>query len=275
VPLAPLLQRYDHVLLDLDGCVRVGEEATPRADEACAALRNEGKGVAFITNDSRLAPEEVVQQLWGLGVRASLLEVVTVGGALQHVLAQTPDWRTAFVIGSPAIHRHVEAAGVRILNFTDLDTRADVVVVAGHDAFDYAELRTATQAVLGGAGLITAGRDPTYPMPDGPWPGTGAVIAAVEAATGATAISVGKPEAQLFRTALDRLGGGTALVVGDRLDADVAGAHALGLDAALVLTGVTSAEEAYAARDAAQRSTDGDRALVAVADTLADLVLAP
>jgi HAD superfamily hydrolase (TIGR01450 family) len=165
----------------------------------------------------------------------------------------------------------VDAAGVRILNHTDLDTRADVVVVAGHEDFDYAELRTATQAVLSGAALITAGRDPTYPMPGGPWPGTGALIAAVETATGATALSVGKPEAQLFRTALDRLGAGgssSALVVGDRLEADVAGAHALGLDAALVLTGVTTREDALAAQT-------GDRAVVAVARTLADLVLGP
>jgi HAD superfamily hydrolase (TIGR01450 family) len=240
VPLSPLLTPYDHVLLDLDGCVRVGEHATPRADEACAALRQAGKGVAFVTNDPDRSPEEVVQQLWGLGVRTSLAEVVTVGGAIQHVLAETPDWRTAYVIGAAALHRHVEAAGVRILNGTDLEAHADVVVVAAHRGFDYAELRSATQAVLGGAGLLAAGRDATFPMPDGAWPGTGAVLAAVESASGRRALSVGKPDPQLFRTALDRLGGGRALVVGDRLDADVAGAHALGLDAALVLSGVSS-----------------------------------
>ena len=265
--LPALLQRYDHVLLDLDGCVRVGEEATPRADAAVAALRAAGKGVAFVTNDPAQAPEEVVRQLWGLGVRASLAEVVTVGGAVQHVLAESPVWRTAFVIGGSALHRHVEAAGVRVLNHTDLATRVDVVVVAAHGDFDYAELRTATQAVLHGAALLAAGRDATFPAPDGLWPGTGAVLAAVEAATGATALSVGKPEPQLFLTALDRLGGGSALMVGDRLDADVAGARAAGLDAAVVLTGVTSAEAA--AEAAAQ---DGSP-IVAVAASLGALVL--
>ncbi|CAA9473002.1 MAG: hypothetical protein AVDCRST_MAG53-51 [uncultured Solirubrobacteraceae bacterium] len=261
------LGRYDHVLLDLDGCVRVGETATPRADEAVAALRAAGKGVAFLTNDPALAPEEVVRQLWSLGVRVSLDEVVTVGGAIQHVLAQTQHWRTAFVIGGAALHRHVEAAGIRILNHTDLDTRVDVVVVAAHVAFDYSELRTATQAVLHGAELLAAGRDATFPAPDGLWPGTGAVLAAVEVATGATAISVGKPEPQLFLTALDRLGGGRALMVGDRLDADVAGARAAGLDAAVVLTGVTPLAAAEVA--AAQ---DGSR-IVAVAASLGVLVL--
>ncbi len=265
--LSALLARYDHVLLDLDGCVRVGEAATPRADAAIAALRAAGKGVAFVTNDPAMAPEEIVRQLWRLGVRASAAEVVTVGGAIQHVLAETERWRTAFVIGGAVLHRHVAAAGIRILNHTDLDTRVDVVVVAAHTGFDYAELRTATQAVLRGAELLAAGRDATFPAPDGQWPGTGAVLAAVEAATGARATSVGKPEPQLLLTALDRLGGGSALMVGDRLDADVAGARAAGMDAAVVLTGVTDAEAA--ARAAAEEGSP----IVAVAASLGELVL--
>jgi glycerol-1-phosphatase len=272
VPLAPLLAAYDRVLLDLDGCVRVGDRPTPRAAEAVAALRRHEKAVAFITNDPALAPEEVVRQLWGLGIQASAAQVVTVGSALQHVCAEDPRLRTAFVIGPAAVHRHVLDAGVRILNHTDLATRSDVVVVAAHPRFDYAELRTATQAVLRGAAILAAGRDGTFPMPDGPWPGTGAVVAALEQATGAVAASVGKPEVQLFRTALDRLGAGPggaarALVVGDRLDSDVGGARAAGLDAALVLTGSTD----RAAAEAALAAADGG--VVAVAETLGDLVL--
>ncbi len=265
--LSARVSAYDHVLLDLDGCVRVGEEATPRADEAIAALRAAGRGVAFVTNDPALSPEEAVQQLWRLGVRASAAEVVTVGGAMQHVLAETARWRTAFVVGGATLHRHVDAAGVRILNGTDLATRVDVVVVAAHEGFDYAELRTATQAVLRGAELLAAGRDATFPNGDGLWPGTGAVLAAIEAATGARAASVGKPEPRLLVTALDRLGPGRALMVGDRLDADVAGAAAAGLDAAVVLTGVT--DRTQAERAAALEGS----VIVAIADTLADLVL--
>lgn len=267
--LPALLAPYDHVLLDLDGCVRVGEEATPRADAAIAALRAAGKGVAFVTNDPAMSPEEIVRQLWGLGVRASTAEVVTVGGAIQHVLAESSPWQTAFVMGDAALFKHVEAAGVRILNRTDLATRVDVVVVAAHSGFDYAELRTATQAVLHGADILAAGRDATFPAPGGLWPGTGAVLAALETSSGAAAISVGKPAPQLFLTALDRLGGGRAIMVGDRLDADVAGAKAAGLDAAVVLTGVTDREAADAAA-----AEDGSP-IVAVAATLGDLVLGP
>ena len=254
---------YDHVLLDLDGCVRVGREPTPRAVEAIDALRAGGKGVAFVTNDSALAPEEVVRQLWSMGVRAAVDEVVTVGGAIQHLLAVTPAWRTAFVIGQEPIWRHVQDAGTRVVNDTDLAARADVVVACGHPGFDYAELRTATQALLAGAALVAGGRDRTFPMPDGAWPGSGAVVAALEWAAGVEAVSVGKPDAQMFHTALDRLGGGRALVVGDRLDSDLAGAHAAGLDGAIVLSGVTSLAEAQAAA----------RPPVAISLTLGDLVL--
>ena len=275
VPLAPLPASYDVLLLDLDGCVWVGDEPTPRAVEAVAAAREAGKPVGFVTNDARHAPEDFVRRLWRLGFKAAVEEVVTVGGALQHALNEHHHGQSAYVVGEPAVHRHVADAGLRIVNGTDFETRAEVVVVAGHDRFDYDELRIATQAVLRGAELVGAGRDRTFPMPDGPWPATGAILAAVEAATQRTAETVGKPEAGLFRTALDRLGEGRALMVGDRLDADVEGARNAGIDAVLVLTGATSAEEAEAARLAAADApaVRGRGAFVAVRPDLAGLVL--
>jgi glycerol 3-phosphatase-2 len=248
--LSQLLRSYDHVLLDLDGCVYVGGEAIAGSPEAIQALREAGKSVSFLTNDARRSPEEYVRKLWSLGCKASLEEVVTVGAAIQHVLASTrPPGTTAYVIGSPAIFRHVGDAGLRIVNGTPEMAPADVVVVAGHDDLHFADLRAATQALLGGADFLAAGRDRTFPMPDGPWPGTGAVVAALEYASGRTARIVGKPDPQLFLTALDRLAPGRSLVIGDRLDSDLAGATAVGLDAAIVLTGVTSAAEAESARE--------------------------
>jgi HAD superfamily hydrolase (TIGR01450 family) len=274
VLLTPTASAYDLFLLDLDGCVWVGDEATPRAIEAVEAVRASGRSVAFVTNDGRHATEDFVRKLWRLGFRASVEEVVTVGGALQHALNERHSGRTAYVIGSEAVHRHVAEAGLRVVNGTAFATRADVVVVAGHDRFDYDELRGATQAVLRGAELVGAGRDATFPMPDGPWPATGAVLAAVEAATGRKAWTVGKPAPQLFRTALDRFAPEEprALVVGDRLDADVSGAAAAELDAAVVLTGATGDEEARAALVEA-KAADPPGALVAVAPDLASLLL--
>jgi len=244
VALSPAVRDYDHLLLDLDGCLYVGDAPTERAPEALDALRAAGKGLVFLTNDPRHSAEDLVRKLWRLGFRASVDEVASVGAAVQHALASRQGG-SAFVVGAQALVDHVAAAGLRIVNNSELASRADVVVVAAHDAFDYRELRTAVQAVRRGAELVGTTRDPTFPMPDGPWPGSGAVLAAVEAAAGTRAARLtGKPEPAFYAAALDRLGAGRVLAVGDRLDTDVAGAHAAGLDAALVLTGSTSRSEA-------------------------------
>jgi glycerol 3-phosphatase-2 len=265
VALSPLVARYDQLILDLDGCVWVGDDPTPGAVEAVERLRGAGKRVAFVTNDPRRSSEEYVTKLWGIGVQASLADVVTVGGAMQHLLAATHAGSTAFVIGTEAMLRHVSDAGLRVLNGTDLAAKAQVVVVAGTNSLTYDDLRCATLAVRRGADFLATGRDPTYPMPDGLWPGQGAIVAAVEYASARTATIVGKPEPQLFLTAIERLGEGRTLVVGDRLDTDVAAAAKASVDAALVLTGATTADEAAAAAEPRP---------VAVAPTLADLVSA-
>jgi HAD superfamily hydrolase (TIGR01450 family) len=265
VPVSSLLARYDHVLLDLDGCVWIGDQATDGAVDAVAALRAAGKSLAFVTNDTQLATEDYVRKLWRLGFQASLEEVVTCGGALQFVLAEQFAGRSAVVIGSDALHRHVEAAGMRIVNRTTFASRADVVVVAFHPQFDYDELREATQAALRGAFLIGSNRDATFPAPDGLWPGSGAIIAAVETASGREIVTVGKPEPTLVQTALDRLGPGRALMVGDRVDADLGAAHAAGIDGAIVLTGASDRATAEAAPEPGA---------VAIAERLETLVLA-
>lgn len=261
--LSSLADAYDHFLLDLDGCVWVGDYLTPRAAETITALRRARKRVAFVTNSPRRSAEQFAHKLSGLGIPASAEEIVTVGDALQYALADSHRGATAVVIGSSAIHRHVRDAGLRITNGSQSTGSAQVVVVAGHEGFDYAELREATTAVLGGATLLGATRDATFPMPNGKWPGTGAVLAAVETAAGTTAITFGKPAPGLFTAALDRLGPGRALVVGDQLDTDLAGAHAAGIDTAIVLSGITERDEAAAARNPKP---------VAVAATLADLL---
>ena len=243
VALAPRLSHYDGVLLDLDGCLWLGDEVVDGAREAVATLRAAGKRVAFITNNPRRSPDEYVRKLWRLGFQAAAEEVVTAGTATQLYLARRGGG-AAFVIGPQALVDQVALAGMRVVNGTDLATRADVVVVAGHERFDYAELRTAMQAVLRGALFVGTSRDPTYPMPDGLWPGSGAVIAALETAAGRDAdVIIGKPQAPMYDAARTVVGEGRLLAVGDRVDSDVAGAQAAGLDSALVLSGVTSALE--------------------------------
>ncbi|HJV03778.1 MAG TPA: HAD hydrolase-like protein, partial [Actinomycetota bacterium] len=122
---------------------------------------------------------------------------------------------------------------------------AEVVVVGGHDGFDYHELRIAAGAARGGAVLYATGRDATYPMPDGPWPATGAIVAAIETASGARAMAVGKPEPGLFEVARERLGlpADRIAVVGDTPGSDVEGGRRAGIATVLVLTGTTRPED--------------------------------
>ena len=264
LPLSAVLRRYDHVLLDLDGCVWVGDEPCPGAVQAVAALREAGRSVRFLTNDVRHGPEEFVRKLWRLGFQAAVDEVLSAGAAVQRLLGDRAGRGAAFVIGSQALVDHVAEAGLRIVNRTPFATRADVVVVGCHDELVFDELRVATQAVLRGAELIGATRDATFPMPDGAWPATGAVLAAIETATGRRAdIVCGKPEPAMYDAARATLGAGRVLAVGDRLEVDVAGARRAGLDSALVLTGGVSRETAAAA----------DPRPTHVADSLGTLVL--
>ncbi|MGH2838859.1 MAG: HAD-IIA family hydrolase, partial [Thermoleophilaceae bacterium] len=247
--LSPLLERYDQLIVDLDGCVWIGDEPVDGSVEAVERLRAAGKRVAFATNNSRSTGEDYVRKLWGMGIKASVGDVVTVGGAMQHLLAETRRGMTVFVIGTQAMVEHVADAGLKVMNRTDLATRADLVVVSGTEQVTYDDVRVASLALQRGADFLATSRDPTYPMPDGFWPGTGAVLAAVETASGRTATVVGKPEPQLFLTALERLGDGRTLVVGDRLESDIEAAKRARLDGALVLTGETTAEQAAQSED--------------------------
>ena len=90
VPLSAIARRYQHFLLDLDGCLFVGDEPTERAAAAVAALREASKGIVFLTNEVASSPEEIVRKLWRLGFQASLAEVMTAGAALQYMLAARP-----------------------------------------------------------------------------------------------------------------------------------------------------------------------------------------
>ena len=263
VPLSAIARRYQHFLLDLDGCLYVGDGPTDGAGAAVTALREAGKGIVFLSNEVGSSPEEIVRKLWRLGFQASLDEVMTAGAALQFMLAERPAGGAAFVIGAQAIVDHVAEAGYRIVNQTEFATRADVVVVADHERFDYRELRTAVQALARGAELIGLSRDRTFPMPDGPWPGSGAVLAAVETAAARKADAiVGKPEPAMYAAARDRLGEGKILAIGDRLDADVLGAKRAGHDSALVLTGATERSQLDGARPAPTHVADSLSALL-------------
>ncbi len=234
-----MLPRYDGLIVDLDGVIWRGEEPIAGAAEAIGKLRSRGIRVLFLTNEPRASRAEVASRLTKLGIAATEADVITSGAATGRVLAALGDLpsRKAYVIGPRALHDEVMAAGFQTVPRDDAE-HAAVVVVGGHEAFDYGELRGATTAIRHGARLFATGRDAVFPTPQGPWPATGAILAAVEVAGGATATVVGKPERAIFDIARQALAGCEHIaVVGDNLIADVEGAKRSGLDAILVLTG--------------------------------------
>lgn len=238
-----LADGYDAFLFDLDGVLFRGPQAVAGGPGVLAALRAEGRRMAFITNNSARTPEAVAEMLRGLGYEADPSEVVTSALATAELLASR-GIGSAFVIGEAGIRHALAEAGIRVLDGEPME--ADCVVVGWDREVTYAKLRRACLLVQRGAPLVATNDDRSFPAPDGLWPGAGALLSVITTTTGAEAEVVGKPHPPLFRVALRRVGDGRPLVIGDRLETDVAGANALGWDSLLVLTGVTDAERAAA-----------------------------
>ena len=233
---------YDGLIVDLDGVVWRGDEPIDGAAEAIAAVRANGIRVLFLTNEPGSSRSAFADRLTDMGIPATAADIMTSAAATARVVGSLEDLasRRAFVVGPPALHDEIKSAGFQLVSREEV-RQAQIVVVGGHRGFDYAELRAATVAIRYGARLFATGRDAVFPTPEGPWPGTGAILAAVETAGGVPAVVVGKPEPIVFEIARGVLAGCERVgVVGDHLIADIAGAKRAGLGAILVLTGITS-----------------------------------
>lgn len=237
--------RYAGFLLDLDGVVYRGSEVLPGARDTIETLRGRGRRVLFLTNNSARGAAQVAERLTGMGIEAAPGDVLTSADATAERIAadakRSGRPATAFVIGEDGLTGALEAAGI-----TTADGDGPGYVVVGWDrGLDYEKLRRASILARSGATLVASNADATFPASGGElWPGAGSLLAAVETAAGRSAdIVVGKPHRPMFDAALSRVGTGDVLVVGDRIETDVAGATSAGLDAALVLTGASAVSD--------------------------------
>lgn len=262
----PLADEFDGFLVDLDGVVWIGREPVPGAAETLQALLAAGKRIVFVTNNPGKPPESYAKRLRGMGVEVGPEQIVTAGIVAARLAGEAAGkGGGAFVIGAAPLREMVAATGTRLL-LGEAGREADVVVVSGHRDFDYGELLTAKLALDRGAALIATSHDPTMPMPGGEWPGTGAILAAVETASGRRAEIAGKPERHLFEIAGEALGPSSqsrgsfgkqdvrkeprdlrVAMIGDRVSSDIEGGRRAGLATILVLSGTTSREQAAAA----------------------------
>jgi HAD superfamily hydrolase (TIGR01450 family) len=235
---------YDAFLFDLDGVLYRGDRPIARAAESVDALRTAGKRLAFVTNNSARTPEAVLAHLGAVGVHAEVEEIETSALTTAAALAGR-GIGSAFVIGEEGLRTALTDAGLRVI---DDGHDPDAVVIGWDRGITYGSLTQASIAVQRGALLFASNDDASYPAPEGlTWPGAGAIVAAVEVATGSRAEVFGKPNPPILRAALDRAGGGRPLVIGDRVGTDIEGAARLGWDAALVLTGISTRGDLQAA----------------------------
>lgn len=237
--------KIDGIVCDLDGVLYRGPEPVEGAAEKIAELREQGVRLVFATNNATATVDTYVERLGSFRVEATSEEVLTSAVVTAEAIVERGLHNsTAFLIGLEGIREELTKAGVQIIDGPK-GRDADIVVVSGDWTFDYDKLRTATHALRGGARFLATNDDLTYPAPDGLWPGAGSLLAALEAASGREAEVFGKPYAPMMHAAAKRLSGCEHIaVVGDQPATDLAGGRLMGWMTVLVLSGVTTKDDA-------------------------------
>jgi len=252
------LTDYAAYLFDMDGTLTYFDRAIPGAGDALHAIKTAGKHVLAVTNNSSLGQHALAERFRRFGLPLEDHEVFSALVATARLVAHEAPSARVHVFGNPGLRSEIERRGLNVTDGPD----ADYVVVGNHRGITYDRLTTAMRALLRGARFVTVNMDRTYVGADGDLvPGCGAFAAALEYATArAPDVVVGKPSITLLCEAAASVDAapGECLYVGDNPEADVAGAHAAGMAALLVLTGV--------ARSASNLPVQPEHVLPSVAD---------
>ncbi|WP_410539104.1 HAD hydrolase-like protein [Streptomyces sp. KL2] len=249
---APPSRMYDTALLDLDGVVYAGGEAVVHAVDSLAAAREAGMRLAYVTNNAARTPLTVAGHLTRLGVPAEPEEVVTSAQAVARMIAEElPAGSRVLCVGGEGLRVALRERGLEPVESAD-DAPAAVVQGYGGPEMPWGRLAEAAVAVGRGLPWFASNGDLTIPSGRGIAPGNGAAVEVVRIATrwmrpAPEPRTAGKPLPPMHRETILRTGAERPLVVGDRLDTDIEGAYAGGVDSLLVLTGVTDAAQLLAA----------------------------
>ena len=285
-------------IFDMDGVLYRGAQVMPHAREALDRLRRANWEVFFATNNSTATRQNYVRLLETLGLGGDLDHVVTSAYATAHYLARlVPRPNDVLVIGADGLREEIRAVGIPVREVDELpgvnpppDAAADGVdpgamrrylvslhlpsppdtVVVGLDLhLTYAKIAEAQRAILAGAAFVCSNRDRAYPVEGRLLPGAGTIVAAIEVATGAKALCIGKPEPFLFEEAIGRAGkrDGRVVVIGDSTDYDMVAAHRVGATGVLITTGLTEKD--------ALETASGDAVPDRVIGSLEDLFALP
>lgn len=243
----PLVARYDLVMFDLDGVVYIGDQAVPGAPEHLARARAEGAHLAFITNNASRPPQAVADKLVGVGVAAVADDVVTSAQAAARVLRERCGAGTRVAcLGAAGLVAALEAES--LVPVAVDDASAEAIVTGYAPDVPWRDIMRAAVRVRDGLPWLASNADLSLPTPFGIAPGHGVLVDLIERFAGVRAEVAGKPQRPLLDETVRRVGGQRPLMVGDRLDTDIEGAHHAGFDSLLVLTGVTDLAVLVAAR---------------------------
>lgn len=241
-----LVDDYDLLMFDLDGVVYVGDVVVPDAPEQLRRARAEGAHVAFITNNASRPPEAVAEKLTGLGIEAASSDVVTSAQAAAHVLLERHGaGALVAVLGAAGLEDALVEADLKPCRVDD-EGAAAIVTGYGPDVV-WRDIMLAAVRVRDGLPWVASNTDLTLPTADGPAPGHGVLVELLTRFSGVEPTVAGKPRRPLLDETIRRVGGERPLMIGDRLDTDIAGGHEAGIDSLLVLTGVTGLAELAAA----------------------------
>lgn len=233
------ITHFTTVLLDMDGVLYRGSEPLPGVNELIELFALRGIGYACVTNNSTMSPVQYEAKLAGMGIAIPAAHVITSSVATRRYLeGQAPPGTTLAYIGMQGLREALLDDGYFVLD----EQRPQFVVVGLDLEVTYAKLKMATLAIRAGARFIGTNPDVTLPTESGLLPGAGSLLALVRAATDVEPYVIGKPAPAMLHAAIDILGADPArtLLVGDRIDTDIAGAQAAGIASALVLTGVAT-----------------------------------
>ncbi len=239
-----LRDTHDAAFLDLDGVVYVGEEAVPGAVDALNSL---SIPIAFLTNNATRTASDVAEHLRSFGLSLTDDAVVTAGQVVSsQIVADLGAGVRVLLAGADGMRLALEEAGLQVV--TSMDDGPVAVVQGGVVDVRWSELAEASYAVSAGLPWYASNPDLTFPTPRGLAPGNGAMVQAVQLATGATPIVAGKPGRLIYDQAKVRLGSPSCpLMIGDRLDTDIDGAIGADVSSLMVLTGVNDVADLFAA----------------------------
>jgi len=240
----PSLADITHLIIDMDGVLYRGDRPMPRLVEFFAFMRERRIEFILATNNSTRTPQEYADKLNGMGVMVSPAEILVSGQATARYLAREyPRGTRVHVFGMPALKQALTDEG-----FILADENVKLVVASMDRAVTYEKLKIATLLIRGGARFIATNLDPTNPSEEGLIPGTGSMIAALEAASGVKPFAIGKPQPIMYELAMEKMGARreTTAALGDRVDTDIIGGKRAGLTTICVLSGSSDRAEAEA-----------------------------